>query len=59
MIMAMVVAHGQRTLNGLDSGRAREAANAVASTNAYRAANQPVVTFSILPVLDLQGRRGI
>ena len=54
MIMAMVVAHGQRPLNGVDSGRTREAANAVPSTTAYSAANKPVVTFSILPGLDLQ-----
>jgi hypothetical protein len=34
MIMAIVVAHGQRVCRGVDSGRTREAANAVVSTTA-------------------------
>jgi hypothetical protein len=55
MIIAIVVAHGQRPLKGVDSGRTREAAKAVPSTTAYRAASKPVATFSILPVVDFQG----
>jgi hypothetical protein len=55
MIKAIVVAHGQSPLRGVDSGRTREAAKAVPSATAYKAANKPVVTVSILPVLDLQG----
>jgi hypothetical protein len=51
MIMAIVVVHGQRVRSGVDSGRTREAANAVVSTTAYKAASRPVVTLSILPVV--------
>ena len=52
MIMAIVVAHGQRARSGVDSGRTRKAANAVVSTTAYKAVSRPVVTLSILPVVS-------
>ena len=40
MIIAIVVAHGQRPLKGVGSGRHREATKAVPSTTAYQAAKQ-------------------
>ena len=49
MIMAIVVAHGQRARAVGESGGAREAANAVPNTIAYRTASRPGVTLTILP----------
>jgi hypothetical protein len=48
MIMATVVAHGQRARGGVASERTREAANAVVSTIAYSVDSRAVVTLSIL-----------
>ena len=53
---ATVVAHGHRRRTGPASGRIREAANAVDSTTAYKAARRPDVTQLILP-LGAEGRR--